>query len=156
MKKYYLFINGSTVGPMYLSDLGANGATMETFVWWHGLRDWTRIADLPEIAEALQSQLEPRPPQFDPEGFKTTIGGGRSIPPVNELSPRPNNYLAESIVALLFCMPLAIVAIVTALKVNKLYDCGEIERAYAEATEARNWFIASVALGAVMFILALI
>lgn len=160
MKKYYLFINGETVGPMFLSDISAHGATPQTHIWYPGLKDWIRIAELPEIADALQQQQEPQPPLFNPEQFLSQTGspstaGFRQFPPSNDLFPRPNNYLAESIVALLFCFPFAIVAIIKAVKVNKLYDRGEVDQSYIAANEARNWFIAAVALGLFLLLLTL-
>lgn len=156
MKKYYLFINGETLGPFFLSDLAEHGATPRTYVWYPGLKDWTVIADIPEIDAALSQQLEPQPPAFSESGFYNgaSCGDSRQIPPANELYPRPNNYLAESILALLFCFPLAIVAIIKAMKVNKLYERGEYNQAYIASSEARNWFVAAIAVGVLyLFIL---
>ncbi|MDE7153960.1 MAG: CD225/dispanin family protein [Muribaculaceae bacterium] len=145
MKKYYLFINGETIGPFFLSDLPQHGATPDTYIWYKGLTDWTRIRNIPEIAEALERVQEPQPPIFDPDKFNNA--GQQQTPPWDNLSPRPNNYLAESIVALLFCFPVAAVALYKALKVNKLYDSGEVEKAFAESAAARNWFLAAVGAG---------
>lgn len=154
MKKYHLFINGETKGPFFLSDLPANGATPDSYIWYKGLPDWTRIREIPEIAEALERLKEPQPPLFDPEKFNS--GGQQQSTPWDNLSPRPNNYLAESIVALLFCFPLAIVAILKAIKVNKLYDSGEVEKAFAESVSARNWFLAAVGAGLLFALVMLI
>ncbi|MDE6266379.1 MAG: CD225/dispanin family protein [Muribaculaceae bacterium] len=156
MKKFYLFINGKTIGPMYLSDIPVHGATSQTHIWYEGLPDWKRICEIPEIDEALSRMQEPAPPPFDAESFgvarKQSCCDYPGTPPANDLFPRPNNYLAESIMALLFCFPLAIVAIIKATKVNRYYDRGDINQSYIASTEARNWFIASVALGIVMLL----
>ncbi|MDE6080961.1 MAG: CD225/dispanin family protein [Muribaculaceae bacterium] len=157
MKKYYLYINGETIGPLFLSDITEYGATEQTYIWYPGLDKWTRISDLPDIAEFLQRQQEPQPPIFNPSTFgslkERSCCDYPSTPPANNLFPRPNNYLAESIMALLFCFPLAIVAIIKATKVNRYYDEGDVNKSYIASTEARNWFIASVAMGLFSFLM---
>lgn len=156
MKKYYLFIDGKTIGPMFLSDITEHGATLQTYIWYEGLDNWMKICDIPAISDVLTRQSEEKPPVFDPATFPSptheTCCDQPGTSSDSNLFPRPNNYLAESIMALLFCFPLAIVAIIKASKVNRLFDEGEVNKAYIASTEARNWFIASVALGVFMLL----
>ncbi len=84
-------------------------------------------------------------------------------PPVNQEYPKPNNQLPPSnnlviaiITTILCCLPLGIVAIVYASKVNGLWMSGNYQAAYQAAKSARNWSIASAIVAAVIWIIYLI
>jgi hypothetical protein len=70
------------------------------------------------------------------------------IPPL-----KPNNWLWQSIVVTLFCcVPLGIVGIVHAAKVDVLYYNGKYSEAEAVARSARNWTILAFLIGLVLII----
>ncbi|HUH69404.1 MAG TPA: CD225/dispanin family protein [Mycobacterium sp.] len=61
----------------------------------------------------------------------------------------PNNHLALSIIALLFCLIPGIVAIVKSSQVSGLWAQGKYAQAQASADGAKTWAIWSIVLGAV-------
>ena len=73
--------------------------------------------------------------------------------------PRPKNYLVESILITLFCcLPLGVVAIINASKVNSAYDAGNYAEAQKASEDAKKWMkygliggiVAGVLYGALM------
>lgn len=55
-------------------------------------------------------------------------------------SPRPKNYLVESILVTVFCcLPFGIAGIVNAANVNSRYDSGDTAGAEAAAQQAKKW-----------------
>jgi hypothetical protein len=57
-----------------------------------------------------------------------------------ESGARPRSWLVESILVTLFCcMPLGIVGIINAAKVNDLWDNGAFEASRQASAEARRW-----------------
>lgn len=67
---------------------------------------------------------------------------------------KPTSWLTLSIIAtLIFFLPFGIVALVYASQVNTLYKCGEKDQAQEYSKKARNWIIASVITGTILFII---
>ncbi len=70
---------------------------------------------------------------------------------------RPKNYLVESILVTLFCcLPLGIVAIINASKVNSAYDSGNHEEAQKASNDAKKWMKYSLIAGVIVIVLYLI
>ena len=70
------------------------------------------------------------------------------------MSPPPQNNLVLAILAtVLCCLPLGIVAILKANKVNTLWAQGDQAGAHAAAAEAQKWSIISAILGIVVGII---
>lgn len=70
---------------------------------------------------------------------------------------RPKNYLVESILTTLFCcLPLGIVAIINASKVNSEYDKGNHEAAQKASDDAKKWMKYGLIAGIVVGVLYLI
>jgi hypothetical protein len=63
---------------------------------------------------------------------------------------KPNNYLILSIVSILFFWPLAIVAIINALKVNKEYEKGNYDLAEKASKKAKKFAIISIVISVVI------
>lgn len=64
---------------------------------------------------------------------------------------RPKNWLVESILATLFCcLPLGIVGIINAAKVNSTYDAGDVAGALKASGEAKKWTKLAFILGLVI------
>lgn len=69
----------------------------------------------------------------------------------------PENYLIWGILTtVLCCLPLGIVSIIKASKVNELWATGRHEEAYQAANEAKKWAIWSAILGPVLAIIGFI
>lgn len=81
------------------------------------------------------------------------VGGGER----NSQLPRPNNYLAWSIVVtLLCCWPFGIPAIVNSAKVNGLYDRGEYNQAQEASNKAKKWIKWTVIAAAIFWVLYIV
>jgi len=70
---------------------------------------------------------------------------------------RPNSYLALSIIStIICCMPLGIVSIIYATKVNSLYEDGNYDEANRASKNAKTWGLVSIGvafLGWLLYIL---
>ena len=68
--------------------------------------------------------------------------------------PKPNNNLVLAIVCtVLCCLPLGIVSIINAAKVDGLYRAGDYEGAQAAADNAKKYAQYSAICGAVIFVI---
>jgi hypothetical protein len=66
-------------------------------------------------------------------------------------SARPKNWLVESIlVTLFYCLPLGIVGIINAAKVNGAYDGGDIAGALKASADAKKWTRLAFIIGLVL------
>ena len=67
---------------------------------------------------------------------------------------RPDNHLTLAIITtILCCLPLGIVSIVKANKVNSLFEAGQYEMAELTANEAQNWSIAGIVITIIGYII---
>lgn len=82
-----------------------------------------------------------------------------SVQPVNRppvgnptnINQPPKNWLLESILATLFCcLPLGVVGIVHAIKVESRFYAGDIEAANKASEEAKRWTIVAAVTGTVL------
>lgn len=74
-----------------------------------------------------------------------------------EQEVQPKTWLVESILVTLFCcLPLGIVGIVNAAKVNALYAAGNYEAAMKASAEAGKWTKIGFAIGLVLIIIYII
>jgi hypothetical protein len=70
---------------------------------------------------------------------------------------QPKNYLVESILVTLFCcLPLGIVAIISASKVDSRYASGDFDGAQQASDEAKKWMKYGLIGGVVFIVLYLI
>ncbi|MGM9694189.1 MAG: CD225/dispanin family protein [Alloprevotella sp.] len=77
--------------------------------------------------------------------------------PENYQPARPDNYLVVAILTTLCCcMPLGVVSIVYAAKVDGLYRGGLYQEAEDAAAQARKWAIISAVVGVTVQVLYLI
>lgn len=129
--QYYLWLEGVRKGPLSLEELKENGLEADTLVWREGLSGWAKASEVEELADLLAS-IPPSPPS-EPEEE-----------PVKR-PPCPKTWLAESILSTcLCCLPLGIVGIVYAAKVDSAYLQGKYELALQYSKQARNWTLAAV------------
>lgn len=76
-------------------------------------------------------------------------------------TPRPKNWLVESILVTLFCcLPLGIVGIINAASVNGKYDAGDFAGAQEASAAAGKWtkigFFVGLAVIAIYVVLAIV
>lgn len=119
-------------------------------VWREGMPSWVELGRVPELASALT----------------VTGAGGRSAPPAlgadpyrgpqataaapGDTDPRVSNYLWQSIaVTLLCCLPLGVVAIIYAAKVEPALRVGDVAGAKAASDSAKLWCWLAFGLGLV-------
>jgi len=65
----------------------------------------------------------------------------------------PNNLVWAILATLLCCLPLGIVSIVYAAKVDSLVAAGDVPAAHRAADAARNWAIAAALSGPMLLVL---
>ena len=110
--------------------------------------------DVRNLAEAIKKVLPDGIIRVPPESHYTgnmgnqNVGGSRgSMPPPQ---PKPDNNLIWAILStVLCCLPLGIVSIISATKVDSLWNSGQHAAAIAEAKKAKHWAIYA-AIGAVV------
>ena len=54
--KYWIIVEDRHAGPFSAQQLVDTGLTPDTLVWYEGLPDWTRAANIPEIMECLRQR----------------------------------------------------------------------------------------------------
>lgn len=85
-----------------------------------------------------------------PEETTYTSGANQSQAPV----PPPNSYLALAIITtILCCMPLGIVSIVHASRVESLYRLGDIAGATYNSQQARKWAFCGIGFSVAFWVL---
>ena len=64
--------------------------------------------------------------------------------------PRPNSYLALAIIStILCCLPIGIVSIIYASKVNSHYEDGNYNKAINASKNAKTWGLVSIGIAVV-------
>ncbi len=159
--KYYLAVNNKQEGPYNLQQLRDMNLDANTLVWYDGLDEWKKLSNLPILSSQLTKTETP--PPFDEE--KYIIENNTVVPmPTQEVNPfgyinkkaKPNDYLAEAIFSLLFCCPIALIAVYKSLQVNKLYNKGLHDEAKHAAKQARNLALLAVAAGFIIPIISIL
>lgn len=75
----------------------------------------------------------------------------------NQKPPRPSSHLALSIIVTsLCCLPFGVVGIVYAAGVDAAYNAGEYEEAKRESKLARNWSLAGIVGGVLVYLFYII
>ena len=100
----------------------------------------------------------PPPPPPPGSGAQPPMGPAGGMPYGGApMSPPPQNNLVLAILAtVLCCLPLGIVAILKANKVNTLWAQGDQAGAHAAAAEAKKWSIISAVAGVAAVVLYLV
>ncbi len=145
MEQYYYTDGKERYGPFTLDQLRDRNIGMETLVWKEGMPDWVaakNVSDLQSLFQAAESFQPPVPLPYTPQ--------------LPELPPK--NWLVESIiVTILCCLPLGIVGIINATKVETLWNSGQREAALKASQEAGKWvkigFISALVLWGIYFLL---
>lgn len=172
--KFYIAVDGHHEGPFDIEQLKARGITRSTLVWNEMMSGWTAAGDVPFLVDNLfNAPNTPRCPEVETGQPGTGTGAnncGTGYPrderpftapgdyrDYNYAPPRPSTWMVPAILAtVLCCLPLGIVSIIYASKVNNYYNEGKYDEAQRASNTARNWFIGSVVSSVVAVIVYLI
>jgi hypothetical protein len=69
------------------------------------------------------------------------------------LMPRPGNNLVLAIIAVIFCLPLGVVSVMAANKVDSLWLSGQYHEAVEASKKAKNWAISALVMTVVVYML---
>ncbi|MBL0357076.1 MAG: CD225/dispanin family protein [Chitinophagaceae bacterium] len=115
--------------------------------------------DVRNLAEAIKKVLPDgvirvtpgqRETAHSSQPYNAGAGTGSNPPPMQ----KPDNNLVWAILStILCCLPLGIVAIISATKVDNLWNSGQHSEAVREAKKAKDWAIYSAIAGVVVIIL---
>lgn len=170
---YYLNLQNEQQGPVDASQLAAYGVNANTLVWTQGMAQWAPAGTVAELrpyiapapapaaapsAYAPQPAAQPAPqPQPQPAAqsapqsvvYVQPAAGSASQP----MMPKPGNNMLLGILSTLFCcLPLGVVSIIYASKVDGLYASGDYAGALSASKSARNWALFG-AIGGLIYII---
>ena len=150
-KKFYYTDGKERFGPYLIEDLKLYRLTESTLVWAEGMSDWKPAGQVPELAVLFSSSAAAESPSpTDPfEYVNQGYGQGQFSKP-----KKPKTWLLESILVLILCCwPMAIPAIIQAVKVSARYDTGDYQGAKEASENAQKWVIGSFIAGLVLFVI---
>lgn len=74
MQTYFIHDGQSELGPFTADQLKSQSLSANTKIWYEGLDQWTRLADLPALQSLWQKRTTPPPfPPADPERAKEPV-----------------------------------------------------------------------------------
>ncbi|CAN5846971.1 hypothetical protein BH24BAC1_BH24BAC1_02250 [soil metagenome] len=150
MKKYFYTDGANTFGPYDLEELREKNIGPETKVWYEGMGGWTRAAEVPELSgwfRHVPPPVDRVPPPPGASSPPTPPGAASGIP--------PKSWLIESILATIFCcLPLGLVGIIFASKVESRYYAGDVEGARRASKDAETWTKISIAVAVIGWIVS--
>jgi len=161
---WYYSKNGIQMGPVSQEELFAKAKRGEVLpsdlIWREGMADWLPLSQVPEFKAAGAPATPP------PIGLGSVPLPQPAAYPAAYMTGSVPNYLWQSIVATvlgaltcwLIAMPLGIVAIVYAAKVDGLQRSGDFAGAMSASKSAKGWMIGSFSCFAlfVLFVAAAI
>lgn len=164
---YYIADNGQPTGPFTVDQIrDFHTLAHNTLVWNETMTEWTPAGQIPELAEIINQQwasqrpLGQTPPAYSAnQPFnQNNNGNNHYYAPYMGVRPiMPKTWLAESILATLFCcLPFGIVGIIKALNVSSEYNRGDYEGAERASRSARKWTLISFFIGVGQYLLSVI
>ncbi|HHW80994.1 MAG TPA: DUF4339 domain-containing protein [Bacteroidales bacterium] len=157
MKKYFYSDGTNKFGPFSIDELREKNITEETLIWFQGLSEWLPARNFSELNDIFA----PSPPPITRSSSSTdTSSSAYSQPSSSHNQQPPKTWLVESILATLFCcLPLGIVGIVNASKVESRFYAGDFDGAQQASADAAKWtkisFGIGIAVGVIYFIVML-
>ncbi len=157
---FYIAVNGQPTGPFTIEQIKEHHTIAHnTLVWNETMTEWTPAGNVPELQVVISQQWNIRqtPPQAPVYPQQQP-----PFPPYNQynqynqfqqqytghMPPMPKTWLAESILATLFCcLPFGIIGIIKASKVSSEYNRGNYAGAEAASKEAGKWTKISFFIG---------
>jgi hypothetical protein len=172
---FYLTPQNEQKGPVEANQLVALGVNANTLVWTEGMAQWTPAGQVQELASFFAPAAQPAPPptpsyaaqqvapqpaqqpaqQAAPQSvvYVQTNPSGTSQPAM----PKPgSNMILAVLTTVCCCLPLGIVGIVYASKVDGLYFAGDYAGALAAAKSARTWSVIGIVASLVISIIYLL
>ena len=151
MKKYFYSDGTNKFGPFSIDELREKNITEETLIWFQGLSEWLPARNFSELNDVFAPSP---PPITSPRA--TSYSQSSNI----DSQQPPKTWLVESILATLFCcLPLGIVGIVNASKVESRFYAGDFDGAQQASADAAKWtkisFGIGIAVGVIYFIVML-
>jgi succinate dehydrogenase hydrophobic anchor subunit len=161
---WYYSKNGTQLGPISSEELKGKAGSGEIFatdlVWKEGMADWRPFGQVSELqVGGIVAQVPYR-------GSMGSVPIPQPAAYPSGYNPQIPNYLWQSIVATVLgaltcwmvAMPLGIVAIVYAAKVEGLLRGGDIVGATSASKSAKNWMIGSFSCLAlcILFVIAFV
>jgi len=144
MSQFYYTDGKERFGPFTIEQLSDKNITEATLVWKEGLPDWVPARNLSELQSLFPQESSFPPPLNLP--YNTPM-----------VETPPKNWLIESILVTLFCcLPLGIVGIIHATKVDTLWTTGQREAAYKASKEAGKWTKIGAILGLIWVVIVFI
>ncbi|WP_106480994.1 CD225/dispanin family protein [Butyricimonas faecalis] len=127
---FYLNEKNEQKGPVSPEELISNGVTKNTLVWKNGMAQWLPAGEVSELANLFTD-----------------------TPP----TPKPENWLIWAILStVLCCLPLGVVSIIYATKVDNLWNSGQQEEAIKASNMARLFFFLALGGGVLALIIGFI
>lgn len=158
--------NDQQKGPISEEELKAKLADgslpPQTLVWREGMATWTEASQIAELGSGATAAATSLPAATNqPSGGQYgapqpgAVPGPQGGPMMN--GPMVPNYLWQSIcVLVLCCMPLGIVAVIQATKVDSSLRMGDIEAAKAASDSAKMWCWIALGVGIVVNVLGFV
>ena len=146
---FYLNEKNEQKGPVSPEELIRNGVTKNSLVSINGMAQWLPAGEVPELAKLFTNETSTplSPPPFPPTPPQ---------PPVNNNS-KPDNWLVWAILStILCCLPLGIVSIIYATKVDNLWNSGQQEEAIKASNMARLFFFLALGGGVLAVIIGFV
>lgn len=163
MKYYYLDSSNQRHGPFTVDELMNIGISEQTYVWREGMSSWERAGRVSELhvlfSDPMNNETPGQPPRMQNQGrYKENGPTYNNMQP--NMGPPPNSNLVWAILSTIFCcLPLGIVSIVYASKVDGLWIAGRYEEARNASKKAGQWALwsaISVAIILVIYFLCII
>ncbi len=148
MKQYfYIDANGNQVGPCTTEQLRSAQLTPNTLIWCEGMSNWEKASTIAEL-KATNPFTPPVPPTAHTSNHSTQPQTRDN----NDI--KPETYMVWAIIAtLLCCLPIGIVAIVHANKVDTLWTQGDKAGAKKASDNAKMWCFISAGAGLLVSLL---
>ena len=153
-KYYYLTPQNEQMGPVDANQLVTLGVNANTLVWTQGMPQWAPAGQVQGLKPffAPAPAAAPTPPSYAAQPSPQTAVYVQNTPSGTSqpVMQKPGNNMVLAVLSTLFCcLPLGIVAIVYATKVDNLYYAGDYAGALSASKSARKWAIIG-AVGAVV------
>ena len=152
-KYYYLSPDNKQQGPVSPEQFRSLGLTPSTYVWKEGMANWTRLSEVPGLADWLNVQ-EPAAQAY---AAPAAASQQTAYQPQNTMQPKPDSYLVLSILStVLCCLPTGIYAIICSTRVDTYWASGHYEEAAKNSKRALIWSLAGAGIVAVVWALYLV
>lgn len=157
--EYYLAVDNNPKGPYTADELRAMHVSPDDLVWKRGMSAWTRIGDISDLNDAIfnDGAAPAVPPRFDrgrfdavsPRQPEPSLSAERFNTYYDE-TECPRSYMWVAIISFIGIIPLAIVAVIKASMVKRLWSEGKQEEAEAQSRSVLKWAIPNIIVGVVL------